>query len=63
MRYESEGLQRWANTDTSRHTNVIARDDRPDWRVEYVRLLKAGDYAAAHDLRMAHDRKYAKECK
>jgi hypothetical protein len=61
MRYEPEGLARWANTDPSLHVNVIHEADRSVWKSQYVELLKAGDYDAARQLRRVHDRAYRKE--
>lgn len=49
---EKQGLDRYANTDPSLHYNHSEpKSDKPDWRAEYIRLLKIRDYDAAEVLK------------
>lgn len=57
MRYEPQGLERWASTDPSLHYNTVEKVDG-SWRNEYLGLLKVRDYEAAHGLRLRNDLKY-----
>lgn len=50
MTREFRDERRWANTDPSVHANH-SEPQKPDWRSEYVRLLKARDYDAAEQLK------------
>lgn len=53
--------RKWANTDPAMHCN--GRTARfPDWRNEYLELIKRGDEAGAHELRLRNDERYAERC-
>lgn len=60
MKYESQGLERYANTDPSLHYNTI-EPQGPDWRDEYLAKLMDHDYEGAHELRLRNDARYARE--
>lgn len=51
----------YANTDPSMHFNGRA-EQVPDWRDEYLDLLKRGDEAAARELRLRNDERYSEKC-
>lgn len=53
--------RRWANTDPSRHFNGRT-EQVPDWRDEYLELIKRNDEAGAHELRLRNDERYAERC-
>lgn len=38
------------------------RGHKPDWKDEYLDLLKHCQYDAAHELRLKHDERYAEDC-
>lgn len=61
MRYEPQGLDRWANTDPARHFNQ-PEPRKPDWRDEYLEFIKREDYDTAHELRLRNDDRYAERC-
>lgn len=53
--------RRWANTDPSRHFNQ-PEPRKPDWREEYLELIKRGDEVGAHELRLRNDERYRERC-
>lgn len=59
MRYEKQGLERWANTDPSLHYNTIPRRGRgPTWQGSYMYCLTVGSYDAAELIRLRNDPDY-----
>ena len=62
MRYEPQGLERWANTDPSLHFNRIEpRQDGPTWQSIMICCLKAGDAPSA-DLIFKQNMPHTDEC-
>lgn len=53
--------RRWANTDPSMHFNGRI-EQVPDWRDEYLELIKREEYDAAHELRLRNDERYSEDC-
>ena len=53
--------RRWADTDPSMHFNGRT-EQVPDWRDEYLELIKRNDEAGAHELRLRNDERYAEDC-
>lgn len=53
--------RRWANADPSLHFNGRT-EQVPDWRDEYLELIKRNDEAGAHELRLRSDERYAERC-
>ena len=62
MRNQETGLD-YAKFD---HSDTRIRQaqyrQQPDWRDEYLELLRVGNYDAAHDLRIRNDERYARDC-
>lgn len=59
MRYEPQGLERYANTDPSLHFNTIPRGSRgPMWQGAYIYCLTVGSYDAAELIRLRNDPDY-----
>lgn len=51
----------YANSDPSMHCNGRTVQV-PDWRNEYLELIKREEYDAAHELRLRSDESYRERC-
>lgn len=66
MRYEPQGLERWANTDLSLHVNgpevPLSYRHEPCWWHVWIYCLMNHDEESAHLIRMRNDPDYAEQC-